>query len=322
MTQCAVLTCSADNATKEIILSAGAFDSPKLLKLSGVGPHEELTQFGIDVVHELPGVGENLVDHPNAGCVLVLNDQSDGVSPLYSDSSALDAARKQFVEGGDGPLSVFNQHMIMGWFKHDDVFESDEFKGLHEAERSYISQPTIPTAEILSHINLSSHGLDPRPQYLMVTAVGLVLQSRGTVKLASADPKVPAVVDPAWLSHPFDKRTMISSLRHIMQLFESPAIKSRTLMAASVPKSTSDEDILEHMRQGVSSTYHPACTVKMGKIDDEMACLDADFRVRGLKNLRVADLSSLPFLLNCLPQAVAYLVGQIAADKIIAEYSS
>lgn len=114
---------------------------------------------------------------------------------------------------------------------------------------------------------------------------------------------------------------MISSVRYILRLFESPAISSRTVHPVSLPKSSSDEDILEYMREVTFSSYHPFGTVKMGKSSDTMACLDTAFRVRGLQGLRVADLSSLPVLPNCHTQSVAYVVGLTAAESIIADHS-
>lgn len=210
----------------------------------------------------------------------------------------------------------------MGWFQHPEIFESTEFKALPADIRSYISRPTVPNAEIITHMPpFFGDGLDTKVQHLLIGAVGQVPQSQGTVKLASSDPIAAPIADPAFYSHPFDKRTMIVSLRHTMQLLETPAFKSRILMPLAMPKSTSDEDILEYMRATTVSTYHPSCTVKMGKIDDEMACLGTDFRVMGLQKLRVADLSSLPILPNCHPQSVAYLVGLTAAERIMADYS-
>lgn len=206
----------------------------------------------------------------------------------------------------------------MGWFRLPDVFDSPEFTALSAEVRSYLSQPTIPTAEILTHIPPTVPGIEPSLQYLLLAAIGQIPQSQGTVKLASTDPNVAPLSDPAFLSHPFDQRATISSIRHIMQLVESPALKSRILMPLSLPKSTSEEDILTFARETMSTTYHPSCSVKMGKSDDAMACLDTDFRVRGTQNLRVADLSSLPLLPNCHPQSVAYLIGLTAAEKIIA----
>ncbi|KAF2100722.1 alcohol oxidase [Rhizodiscina lignyota] len=312
------------DATCEIILSAGALDSPKLLKLSGVGPRRELSQLGINVIHDLPGVGENLRDHPLCACIIALKDSSDGVLSLYGNGTKLDSARQQFLHaGGTGSLSVYNQHLIVGWFRHREVFESEEFKALPEDVRSYLSQPTVPNAEIITHNLplLSGPEFDPKIQYLMVSAVGQVPQSQGTVKLASADPYAAPLSDPALLSHPFDRRTMISSIRHIMQLFGSHAIRSRTLQPISLPKSTSDEDILTFLREVTFSTFHPSCTVKMGRSNDKMACLDTAFRVRGLQRLRVADLSSLPFLPNCHPQSVAYLIGLTVAESVIADYN-
>jgi len=145
-------------------------------------------------------------------------------------------------------------------------------------------------------------------------------QSTGEVTLNSADPSDAPRVDPRLLSHPFDRRVMIEGMRQMMNYLEAPVLKKSTIKMIGCPKSRSDDDIWDHCSGNLFSSWHMCSTVRMGKKGDKGACVDTDFRVRGVQNLRVVDLSVLPLLPNNHTQSTAYLVGETAAEKIVAEY--
>jgi choline dehydrogenase-like flavoprotein len=121
-------------------------------------------------------------------------------------------------------------------------------------------------------------------------------QSYGEVTLNSADPSDAPRADPKLLSHPFDRRVMIEAMRKMMDYLEAPVFKKSTVKMIGCPKSRKDEDIWEHCRGNLFSSWHMCSTVRMGRKDDESACVDTDFRVRGMNNLRVVDLSVIPLL--------------------------
>jgi choline dehydrogenase-like flavoprotein len=144
-------------------------------------------------------------------------------------------------------------------------------------------------------------------------------QSRGSVTLQSFDPSTPPLIDPHFLTHPFDRRVMIDGLREVMRIQRAPVFASRTLKTLG-PASDSDEDIWEHVKRNVRSSWHMSCTAVMGKNAEEGAVVDSRFRVFGVEGLRVVDLSVCPFVVNAHTQSVAYVVGEIGAEVLAEEY--
>jgi len=114
---------------------------------------------------------------------------------------------------------------------------------------------------------------------------------------------------------------MIATVRELLKFVETPMIAKDMVEVFNAPSlSSTDEEILAWARQNVGATWHPSCTAKMGKKDDEMACVDNNFKVFGTEGLRVADMSVSPFMMNCHTQSVAYWIGATAAEKLVAEY--
>lgn len=145
-------------------------------------------------------------------------------------------------------------------------------------------------------------------------------QSRGEVTLSSASPAAPPRINPRFFSHPFDRVCAVAATKRALAFLRHPSIAANIDFAVDAPASDSDDDVLKYWSENATSTWHPSCTVRMGRVADEEACVNSDFKVRGLQGLRVVDMSVLPFLLNCHPVSIAYLVGEIAAEKITAEY--
>lgn len=309
-----------DYANKDVVLSAGALDTPKILLLSGVGPEEELSRHAIPAVHHLPGVGKNLQDHVFVSLVKQFEEGLIGRPQLFNDATALAAAREQFAADQTGPLSIFYNSILMGWQQAPEVYESSEFKALPLETQEYIRKPTIPSFEHIGLCPAIHPAADPNGEYLTILTMQMIPQSTGEVTLRSTDPKDPPLCDPKLFSHPFDRRNMIEAVRRSWRVMEAEPLAKHVVGDFSMPKGRSDEEIFDYIKEVCMTTWHMTGTVKMGKEGDESACVDTSFRVKGLEGLRVVDNSVPPFVLNCHVVSVAYLMGETAADKIVAEY--
>ncbi|GAB7340541.1 hypothetical protein MBLNU457_6956t1 [Dothideomycetes sp. NU457] len=306
-------------ASKEVILSAGAIDTPKLLKLSGIGDSSELQKHNIELVLHSPAVGQNLQDHAMLNLLWVQNNHYDDRS-LFNDEAYLKAATDQFAEKGTGPLASLNASQNMGFFKLPDLQSSAVFQALTKDEQAHLQRPTVP------HYELLVGGPNPNPAmardipYLSAMVFMCHAKSRGTVKLASANINDPALCDPELLTDPYDKKVIIDAVRIAMQLVKTPSIANTIKEMTFGPASESDEDIWAFIRDTVMTSWHMSCTCAMGKEGDEKAVVDSNFRVFGLESLRVVDMSVTPFLPAAHTQACAYLIGATAAEKMIEEY--
>jgi choline dehydrogenase-like flavoprotein len=148
----------------------------------------------------------------------------------------------------------------------------------------------------------------------------MIPQSRGTVTLKSSNPSDPPVSNPNFLDHPFDRRSLIDAVRIACNVFTQSPIAEHVDSHFSHPKSMSDEDILDFAGDRAESTWHMSCTAKMGLEDEESSVVDTHFRVKGLHGLRAIDMSAAPFVPNCHTVSWAYQIGEMGAERIIAEY--
>lgn len=308
-------------AKKEVILSAGALDSPKLLLLSGVGPAADLSLLGIPVVQDLPGVGKNLQDHCHFPITAVVKDASREPNKLRPGSDALTAARSEFAQFGTGPLAYVNGSYIMGFLKDEAIYSTQEFQSLSQQTREHLSKPTIPSWEFCTGLPM----LGPPPpgpprQYLSSVAVLMNPQSRGIVKLQSADPREPALFDPRLMTNPYDQKVLINAAKSVLSFLKTPGIAATIEAWARSPASESEEDILDFVKTNLRSTWHMSGTCRMGSGGHDEAVVDPQFLVRGIEGLRVVDLSVSPLLVNAHPVACAYAVGKIAAETIRMRY--
>lgn len=271
-------------------------------------------------MHELPGVGRNLQDHWFVPLTMHQHDGTNDRAQLYGNPKAMEAARAQFAKDGSGPLSSFYNTMLMAWLKDSDVLKSSEYEALPKDVQMHLQAPTVPTYEITSHTPTLSPDEDPNLSYHTMLAIGMSIQSHGTVTLSSSNPFDAPICDPKLFSNPFDKANCIAAVRTILKLWKSPSLAKTIKAPFMVPASDSDEDIWNYCKMTGGTVWHMSCTVKMGAKEDEMACLDDHFRVKGMEGLRVVDLSALPFVFNCHTVAVAYFIGETAADLMGEEY--
>ncbi|KAM0803866.1 glucose-methanol-choline oxidoreductase [Usnea florida] len=304
---------------QEVIISAGALDSPKLLLLSGIGSKDELAKYDIAVVQNLPGVGQNLRDHLWLELVTTQKSSSPHRTSYIRSPDDLHIARAQWMENKTGPLSDNNLPQMIGYLKCDRILDSKEFQELDSGTREYFEAETTPIYELISH-NVSFNMKAPE-EYLATAVAFMGGQAAGEVKLRSGNPKDPPLVDPKFLNHPFDRRVAIESVREAFELLDLPALAKDQIRLARGPIGRSDEDILEYIRSSGMSMWHMCGTVKMGKPAEPDTCVDKDFRVLGVQGLRVVDMSVAPLMSNAHTQAVAYVIGETAAEKMIAEHN-
>ncbi|PMD17612.1 GMC oxidoreductase [Hyaloscypha hepaticicola] len=303
-----------------------------------IGPAAELEKHGIPVVQNLPGVGKNLKDHCFSTATLLLCPGSNDRMAFETQTPEnMAAVRAQHAKDKKCVFSSMYCSVPIGWFKNDAVYISDEFNALGKHTQEFLKQPYVPIFEIATHtppLFVGDYDLQPTDSYLTALAFVMNPQSHGEVTLSSADLSASSPknitdtrkmqdaprVDPNLLSHPYDRRTMIEAMRKLLEFLEAPVFKKNTVKMIGCPASKSEQDIWDHCSGNLFSSWHMCSTVRMGKMGDDEACVATDFRVSGVKNLRVVDLSVIPLLPNNHTQSTAYLVGETAAEKIIAEY--
>jgi choline dehydrogenase-like flavoprotein len=301
-------------ARKEVIVSGGALNTPQILKLSGVGPAEELRKHGIPVVLDSPMVGENLQDHCFSAAGIVMG----------KDPKAL---------AGPGSQSP----TPMGWLKLPNVTSSSEFRELPARIQKHMHKQTVPAMEIATastlsiqesvrYANFTQHtpasffDYEPTDSQTVFGGICLIMnpQSRGTVTLRSSNPSDSPLIDPKFLTHQFDRRVLIEGMREMIRIFSAPVYASRTLQKLG-PKDDSDDSIWDHIRSNLRSSWHMSGTACMG-LSAKEAVVDDRFNIFGLKGCRVVDLSVCPFVINAHTQSTAYVLGEIAAEVIAEEY--
>ncbi|WP_084742037.1 GMC family oxidoreductase N-terminal domain-containing protein [Cryptosporangium aurantiacum] len=267
------------SARREVIVSCGAIDTPKLLMLSGIGPAEHLREVGVDVVVDAPGVGANLDDHVE-GLVMW-----DAAKPMVSESTqwweiGLFAATR---EGLDRPDLMMHYGSV--------PFDLNTVRwGYPTTENGFCLTPNVTQG-----------------------------RSRGTVRLRSRDFRDKARVDPRYFTDDegHDERVMLAGLRLARTIAAQPALAGwvgREL--APGPSAVTDDELLDYVHKTHNTVYHPSCTARMGRDDDPYAVLDAQLRVRGVRGLRVADASAMPLLTTVNPNLTTMMIGERCGDLI------
>lgn len=284
----------------EVILSSGALISPKLLMLSGIGQAAHLAENGLKCAVDLPGVGQNLIDHPEVPITAIAN----GPYGYFKQGEGWRMLRNglQFKLFGSGPITSAG-------------VEAGAFVNPHNREAA----PTIQ-AFCVPIVYLDRDTLDfVQDDYgLTVTTVVVKPKARGEVRLASADPDTPPDISPNLLGHPDDMAEMIAGQRFFLQAFaQNPLAQKVKDVAIPSPSDVSDEALEAHCKRFVKTNYHPAGTAKMGADGDPMAVLDARMRVRGVDGLRVCDMSAVPNINAGNTNAPAMMLGDRCADLVM-----
>lgn len=289
---------------REVVLSTGVISTPQLLMLSGVGPATHLREHGIDIVADVPGVGENLHDHPTTPVVAAA---PQGIGGSYQGDPTSDEAFAQWRLDRSGPAAFFSQNGV-GFVSRtaDAVFPDYELLLDYNPDISSDSPVAGPTA--------GSAEVDQRSGY-KIWAVLLHPKSRGTLRLASTNPHDKPVIDPRYLSHPDDLPSMVDAMRRAQKITQSESLAPYTekiYPAIDAPDSEFHEAILKSMY----TTYHLVGTARMGDPSDELTVVDPQLRVRGVTGLRVADASVIPSLISGHTIAPSVMIGERMAKLI------
>ena len=282
-------------AARDVVLCAGAVNTPQLLMLSGIGAGKQLREFGIDVVHDAPEVGRNMLDHL--------------ITPLGFD------VRDDSLFDAEKPKELVNYLMRRRGMLTSNVGEAYGFvRSRPELE--------LPDLELIwAPAPFFEEGLgEPYGHAIATGPVLLKPLSTGTVTLRSPDPAAKPVIDPQYLSDPggVDRAAMMEGLRITVRIARSPALRdvvggvARPLHATEL-----DDETLERAIDSCSHTlYHPVGTCRMGR--DEASVVDPQLRVRGVQGLRVADASVMPAIVRGHTHAPAVVIGEKAAELITA----
>jgi choline dehydrogenase-like flavoprotein len=279
-------------ADGEVILAAGALVTPQLLMLSGIGPAAQLAEHGIRCLVDLPGVGQNLVDHPEVPIIATFN----GPYGYFRQGAGWRMIKNgiQLKLFGTGPITSAG-------------VEAGAFVNPREPE----AEPTIQAFCVpIVYLDRDMLAALEDTYGLTVTTVVVKPRSRGYVRLRSADPDDMPRVSPHLLRDPEDMREMIHGQRFFLRAFaERPLAPRIERVALPDPGDLSDEALAAHCRKSVKTNYHPAGTARMGAASDPMAVLDGRLRVRGVERLRVCDLSAAPEIVAGNTNAPAMMLG-------------
>ena len=288
-------------ASRELVLSAGAIGSPHILQLSGVGPASLLRGHGIEVVHELPGVGENLQDHLQIRAVFKVS-HAKTLNMLASSLSGTARIALEYALRRSGPMSMSPSQL--GAFSRSDA-----------------AQPYANLEFHVQPLSLDAFG-EPLHRIPAITAsvCNLNPTSVGTMRLRSAKAQDAPAIAPNYLSTEEDRRIAAESLRQVRKIVSQPALaKYQPVEWKPGPQFQSDEELARLAGDIASTIFHPVGTTKMGRDDDPMAVVDSRLRVRGIAGLRVVDAGIMPRITSGNTNAPTLMIAEKAAGWMIRE---
>src|SRR5574343_793656 len=290
------------NCYRELILSAGAIQSPQILMLSGIGDPVELKKVGIDVLTSLPGVGKNLQDHFWSGVSMETNAPSaNSILKPWNKIKAI----LQYLLLKSGPLG-------------NSPLEANAFIRLQENQNRPDIQFHFAPLGVARDYSTDLYELKTFPLVDQISVMSILLhpQSRGTVLLKTSNPKDIPLIDHKALESEKDQQLLISALRRSMDILKASPLQAYSNEVDLFPSADStDEDLLNHIRLTLETLYHPVGTCKMGI--DEMAVTDPTLKVKKLKGLRVVDASVMPTIVSGNTHAATVMIAEKAADLIL-----
>ncbi|CAB3797709.1 Alcohol dehydrogenase [acceptor] [Paraburkholderia caffeinitolerans] len=286
-------------ARREVIVSGGVFNSPQLLLASGIGPAGHLREMGVEVLHDLPGVGENLQDHLD----IVLNTQLDSTD-LFGAT----------LRGGLRLLKEIRRYRRerTGMLTSNFVEAGAFVKSRPELDRPDLN--LVFTVALIGNRNMGSrrklgHGYSGHVCVLRP-------ESRGAVRLRSPDMREAPLIDTRLMSAPRDMETLIAGIHIMRNIFGQPALKNLGGREMKSESFADEASLRDFVRGHADCLYHPVGTCKMGRDADPLAVVDSELRVRGVEGLRVVDCSIMPTLIGGNTNAPAMMIGEKAADMI------
>jgi choline dehydrogenase len=286
----------AVRAVREVILCGGAINSPQLLMLSGVGPAEWLAPLGITVISNVKGVGRSLQDHYSAPIKLRCRE------PVTINDVMLSNIRK--VKAG----------LQYGLLRRGPLATPTAPAAVFARTRPGLASADVKLSISPFSADRPQDGLHPWSGFSMI-AYQLRPESRGEIKLKSANPADPPAVHPNYLDSETDRRALVEGLKLCRTILAQPQMQ-RYVEAETVPGPAvqSDDDLLAFARANGGTVFHPTSTCKMGV--DDLAVVDPSLRVRGVERLRVADASIMPTVISGNTNAAAIMIGEKAADLL------
>ncbi|HLY45483.1 MAG TPA: choline dehydrogenase [Stellaceae bacterium] len=288
-------------ARREVLLAGGSLLSPQLLQLSGVGPAELLRQYGVGVVHDLAGVGDNLQDH--IGVRVIYKARHANTLNEISHSWLRQArAGIEYIFGRRGALMMGAAPI-----------------GLFAKTREGLASPDVQYQFLAGSTDKPGGAMHPFPGCSLV-AIPCRPESRGWLRIKSPDPAVPPAMQPNYLATQADRDTIVAALKISRRVFQTPAMR-RSVSEEFWPGAAvdSDEGLLEHAKRTGSTTFHQTSTCMMGT--SERAVVDTELRVYGTEGLRVVDASVMPAVISGNTNAATIMIAEKASDLIRAARS-
>ena len=284
-------------ANKEVLLCAGAIQSPQLLQLSGVGPAKLLQELNIPLIQDLPGVGENLQDHLQYRLIYELNQPISTNDQLRSIFGKVKMGLDWLLFRG-GPLSI----------------------GINQGGLFTKVMPTSTRPDIQFHLgtlsaDMAGGTVHPFSGFTM-SVCQLRPESRGSVRIQSPDPLVPPRIVANYLDTQYDRDISIAAIKFARSITQTQPLSNLIAREVKPNNPQSNEDILAFCRETGATIFHPSGTCKMGPDDDSMAVVDTDLRVRGVSGLRVIDCSVMPRLVSGNTNWPVVMIAEKAADII------
>jgi choline dehydrogenase len=305
------------HAKREVILSAGAFQSPQLLMVSGVGPRDTLEQHGIPIVKDLPGVGQSMMDQIYFGVANRVNVPTG--SKLKYDPEFAEAAAETYHKYGTGPLTTVID-MIAFERLIDSVPELLSNSTIDALNKEFpIDWPDVEYMALDSWSGIANPHLEvPTDDHDYASFMACMLSpfSRGNLTISSPDATVPPVINPNWLTDSRDKDQAIAAFKRVRQIWTKMSNITIGDEFKPGPETQSDEEIWRWIQKESLTIWHASSTCKMGRSNDTLAVVDSRARVYGTRGLRVVDASAFPFLTPGHPQSGVYMLAEKIAEDI------
>ncbi|MCD6075960.1 MAG: dehydrogenase, partial [Rhodospirillales bacterium] len=288
------------HARREIVLAAGAYNSPQILMRSGIGPAEHLSEMGITPLLDRQNVGANLQDHPATGVDVARNKPGELHHQLRADRLGINLLRGWFLRSGPAILPLASGTAFV---KSAPEFEIPDLQLLFRGY-SPLMTPWFPGLKA------------PQPDGIGLTVCHLRPQARGRVWLASSDPRAPPRFVNNFLSNEFDRRALRIAVRLARRVLGQPAFDAvRGAERLPGPAAQSDDEIDAYVRESVRTVFHPCGTCRMGT--DDASVVDPQLRLRGIDNVRIADASIMPDVVGGNINACVMMIAEKASDYIV-----
>lgn len=285
-----------------VILSAGAVQSPKILMHSGIGPRAHLEEHGIKVIADLKGVGENLHDHPIIPIAAFVKGKMG--YQAAAQGVGMVASGMRYLVTGDGPASGNGIETVSYW--DPDNLSNDE-----------------PTVQCYHEPIISEDGLNPSGARSGITFATVVLQprSRGTVRLADADPLSMPLIDPNFIGDDYDLKVGVAAVKAVRKVMEQRSL-AEVIEEEFVPGAQvqSDAEIGAFVKQAATTMWHPVGTCRMGQVDDPDTVVDARLKVKGIDALHVIDASIMPQIISGNTNAPTQALARHASKMLVESY--